>query len=76
MEVRIAPIIALEAMSRKEQELMQRARHRYGEIQPCQGRSFAECFLKQNGMLQFWFNDSTGNTRLLYVEERAMPVAR
>ena len=55
---------------------MQRARHRYGEIQPCQGRSFAECFLKQNGMLQFWFNDSTGNTRLLYVEERAMPVAR
>lgn len=76
MEVGIAPIIAVEAMSRKERELMQRARHRYGEIQPCQGKSFAECFLTQNGTLQFWFNDSTGNTRLLYVEERAVPAVR
>jgi len=63
-------------MGNTERELMQRARRRYGKIEPCRGRSFAQCFLKQNGMLQFWFNDSTGNTRLLYVEEQTLPLAR
>jgi len=72
----IAPIIELEAMSEKERKLMEQARSRYGEIEPCRGRSFAECFLNQNGMLQFWFNDSSGNTRLLYVEEQALPLTR
>jgi hypothetical protein len=76
MEPGTSPIIGLEAMSRHEQELMERARDRYGHIEPCRGKSFAECFLTQNGMLQFWFNDSSGNTRLLYLEEEALNPTR
>ena len=55
---------------------MEQARSRYGDIEPCEGKSFAECFLTQNGMLQFWFNDSSGNTRLLYTEAEAFSLAR
>lgn len=58
-------------MSGREQELMEQARSQYGDIEPCQGKSFAECFRTQNGMLQFWFNDRSGNTRLLYVREES-----
>lgn len=70
MDPEIPPMMGLDAMSRTQETLMRRARSQYGHIEPCRGKSFAECFLRQNGMLQFWFNDSTGNTRLLYVKEQ------
>jgi hypothetical protein len=56
-------------MSRIERELIARAKARYGRIAPCYGKNFNQCFLLQDGKLQFWFNDSTGNTHLVYVEQ-------
>jgi hypothetical protein len=57
-------------MSRVERELIARAKARFGRILPCRGKSFTQCFLVQDGKLQFWFNDSTGNTHLLYVDQK------
>ena len=48
------------------------ARARYGRIAPCRGKSFTQCFLEQDGKVQFWFNDSTGNTHLLYVDQEQL----
>jgi hypothetical protein len=59
-------------MSRNERELIAEARARYGRIAPCRGKNFAQCFLVQDGKLQFWFNDSTGNTHLLYAEQERL----
>jgi hypothetical protein len=59
-------------MGRTERELMERAKARFGSIAPCRGKTFTQCFLIQDGKLQFWFNDSTGNTHLLYVEQKAL----
>jgi len=59
-------------MSRIERELIARAKARFGRIAPCGGKTFTQCFLLQDGKLQFWFNDSTGNTHLLYVEQKAL----
>ena len=56
-------------MSRIERELIAEARARYGRIAPCRGKTFTQCFQVQDGKLQFWFNDSTGNTHLLYVKQ-------
>ncbi len=54
-------------MSKAEQSLLNRARDRYGSIEPCAGKTLRECFLYQNGLLQFWFNDLTGNTHQVTV---------
>jgi len=54
-------------MSNAEQQLLDRARRQYGRVQPCSGKTLSQCFYYQNGCLQFWFNDSDGNTHLLYV---------
>ncbi len=56
-------------MSRIERELIQRARARYGSIAPCLGKTFNQCFRSQDGRVQFWFNDSSGNTHLLCLEQ-------
>lgn len=48
------------------------AKARYGRIAPCRGKSFTQCFLEQDGKVQFWFNDSTGNTHLLYVDQEQL----
>jgi hypothetical protein len=55
-------------MSKAEKNLLERARHQYGPIEPCAGRTLRECFFYQNGWLQFWFNDLAGNTHLVSVE--------
>mgnify|MGYP001275450992 CR=1 FL=1 len=59
-------------MSRIERELIARAKARFGTIAPCRGKTFTQCFLFQDGKLQFWFNDARGNTHLLYVEQEAL----
>jgi len=55
-------------MSKAEKILLDRARSQYGPIQPCAGRTLKQCFYRQNGWLQFWFNDASGNTHLVFVE--------
>ncbi len=53
-------------MSRRKQILVDQARERYGEIQPCgTRRSLAECFTEEEGQLHFWFNLEDGNTKVL-----------
>jgi len=59
-------------MNRTERELLAQAKARFGSIAPCRGKTFPQCFLLQDGKLQFWFNDSTGNTHLLYVKQDAL----
>lgn len=59
-------------MSRIERKLIQKAKARYGRIAPCAGKTFTQCFRVHDGKLQFWFNDSTGNTHLLYAEHEAV----
>jgi hypothetical protein len=54
-------------MSKTEEKLLDRARRRFGRIEPCAGKTLSECFYYQGGCLQFWFNDTSGNTHLLYV---------
>jgi hypothetical protein len=58
-------------MSNAEEKLLDRARRKFGRIRPCAGKTLSECFYYQDGCLQFWFNDSSGNTHLLYVPDRA-----
>ena len=48
-----------------KKSLYSRAVRRFGEITPCYGRTFNECFTKNEGNLAFWFNDRTGNTHLV-----------
>jgi hypothetical protein len=55
-------------MSEAEKNLLDRARDRYGPIEPCAGKTLRQCFHYQNGWLQFWFNDATGNTHLVFAE--------
>ena len=59
-------------MSRIERELIAKAIARFGSIAPCRGKTLTQCFLVQDGKLQFWFNDSTGNTHLLYTEQKVL----
>jgi hypothetical protein len=59
-------------MSSIERELIAKAKALFGRIAPCTGKTFTQCFLVQDGKLQFWFNDSSGNTHLLYIEQKAL----
>ena len=59
-------------MSKTEEQLLHRARRRFGRIQPCSGKTLSQCFYYQNGCLQFWFNDTDGNTHLLYVRGESL----
>jgi hypothetical protein len=54
-------------MSRTEEKLLNRARRQFGHILPCAGKTLAECFYYQNDSVQFWFNDASGNTHLVYI---------
>ena len=56
-------------MGKLERELLNRAIEKFGYVEPCMGRSLSECFRRQNGTLQFWFNDGRGNTHLLCIDE-------
>ena len=55
-------------MSKTEEKLLDRARRQYGNIEPCSGKTLSQCFYYQNGCLQFWFNDTDGNTHLVYAK--------
>jgi hypothetical protein len=59
-------------MGKLERELLSKAIERFGQIEPCVGRNLSECFLRQNGKIQFWFNDLRGNTHLLDADEKAL----
>ena len=59
-------------MSRTERDLIAQAKARFGIIAPCRGKTLTQCFLVQDGKLQFRFNDSTGNTHLLYVKQKVL----
>ena len=59
-------------MRANERKLMAKAKARFGRIAPCRGKTFTQCFLVQDGKLQFWFNDATGNTHLLYADHKAL----
>jgi len=59
-------------MGRLERELVNKAIEKFGYIEPCVGRRLSDCFLRQDGKVQFWFNDVRGNTHLIYAEEKAL----
>lgn len=50
-------------MTATQERLLARARARCGDIEPCAGRSWEECFTSIEGHLALWFNDQTGNTK-------------
>lgn len=52
-------------MSRRKQALIDEARRQHGEIKPCAGKNFDECFTFESGELHFWFNLQDGNTKVL-----------
>ena len=59
-------------MTETEKELFNKAVRKFGRIQPCEGKTFLQCFFYQNGTVQFWFNDKTGNTRLILSREKIL----
>jgi len=59
-------------MGTLERELLDRAIEKFGYVEPCVGRSLSECFRRQDGTVQFWFNDQRGNTHLLCIDEKAV----
>jgi len=72
MKKKKLPNLQTGTMKRRKKELIRQARARYGRILPCVGKTFPQCFLNQNGKLQFWFNDTRGNTHLLYGEQQTL----
>lgn len=53
-------------MSRRKQALIEEAREKYGEVQPCANRkNLGDCFTEEAWRLHFWFNVQGGNTRVL-----------
>jgi hypothetical protein len=60
-------------MDKLQQELLRQAVELHGEIAPPRSRaSLGECFTVEHSRLIFWFNDKSGNTRVL-VRERPGP---
>jgi hypothetical protein len=50
----------------RQRALIDRAREKYGRIQPCSSRQdLADSFTEEEGQLHFWFNTEDGNTRVL-----------
>jgi hypothetical protein len=52
-------------VSRRKRALIDQARKQHGQILPCAGKTFEECFTFEGGELFFWFNLQDGNTRVL-----------
>lgn len=52
-------------MTDRRRSLIAEARARHGEIRPCSGKTFEECFTFHKGELYFWFNLQNGNTKVL-----------
>lgn len=57
-------------MSSLEQFLFEKAVTLFGAITPCSGRSFRECFTRQEDSIFFWFNDAGGNTHCIIEREK------
>ena len=53
------------------EQLLREAEKLHGQIAPtCSRISLEECFTTENSKVIFWFNDATGNTKVL-VRERS-----
>jgi len=52
-------------MDHIRKELLRETLDEYGEIYPACGReTLEECFTVEDSRVLFWFNDSTGSTRV------------
>ena len=52
-------------MEKLKQLLIKQAKERVGEISPLHNwKNFEDCFTEHNGVLMFWYNDSTKNTKV------------
>ena len=51
-------------MTAGQKALYDRARKRWGAIQPCAGKSWEACFTVIQGRLAFWYTDSLGSTHM------------
>lgn len=47
-----------------EGKLLAEACRRHGQIEPCSGREWAECFATIAGRRVLWYNDQSGNTHM------------
>jgi hypothetical protein len=58
-------------MDSKKEELLKKALTMHGKIAPTRTRrSLEECFTTEDSKLIFWFNDETGNTKVLIKEDK------
>jgi len=56
-------------MSNVDRELMKKARKIYKRIYPVANRKhLAECFTSDAGARYFWFNTSTGSTKVVHTK--------
>jgi hypothetical protein len=57
-------------MDNSKEELLKKAMALHGRIEPtCTRKTLEECFTTENSKLIFWFNDETGNTKVLVREQ-------
>jgi len=57
-------------MDNNKEELLKKAMALHGKIEPTRTRrSLEECFTTEDSKLIFWFNDETGNTKVLVREQ-------
>ncbi len=57
-------------MSPEKQAVIERARAEHGDIRPCDGKTWEECFTEEEGYGKFlWFNDQIGNTRIVEIKK-------
>ena len=57
--------IATKAGMTEEGRMLQAAQRRHGHIEPCGGKTWAECFTKAAGMNMLWYNDVSGSTHII-----------
>jgi hypothetical protein len=52
------------------EQLLREAEKLHGKIVPtCSQSTLEECFTTENSKVIFWFNDTTGNTKVLVREQ-------
>ena len=57
-------------MDDSKEKLLKKAMAIHGRIEPtCTRRTLEECFTTEDSKLIFWFNDETGNTKVLVQEQ-------
>jgi hypothetical protein len=48
-----------------EKDLLKEAIEQFGDITPCEGRTFSECITRFGNSYLFWFNTSDNSTRII-----------